>query len=186
MTALVINCIIGSGIFGVPSELTRLLGRAGPLAMLIAGLVVAIILGCLAEVASQFSEPRGPYLYVRTAFGRLAGLQVAWITTEAALTCDLSDDLEDAWERLRETALSFGDRRIYTSHKSIMFSRKSCYFFVRPKKSFLELSMFLGRTLKASQVRRVDRASRSKLVHVTHIRHWDEVEEPIIDWLREA
>ena len=67
-----------------------------------------------------------------------------------------------------------------------MFSRKSCYFFVRPKKSFLELSTFLGRTLKASQVRRVDRASRSKLVHVTHIRHWDEVEEPIIDWLREA
>jgi amino acid transporter len=78
MTALVINCIVGSGIFGVPSALTRLLGRASPLAMLIAGLVVAIILGCLAEVASQFSEPGGPYLYVRTAFGRLAGLQVAW------------------------------------------------------------------------------------------------------------
>ena len=67
-----------------------------------------------------------------------------------------------------------------------MFSRKSCYFFVRPQKSFLELSMFLGRTLKASQVRRVDRASKSKLVHVIHIRHRDEVEEPITDWLREA
>ena len=109
-----------------------------------------------------------------------------WTTTEAALTCDLSDDLGDAWERLRETALSFGDQRIYASHKSIMFSRKSCYFFVRPQKSFLELSMFLGRTLKASQVRRVDRASKSKLVHVIHIRHRDEVEEPITDWLREA
>jgi hypothetical protein len=30
-----------------------------------------------------------------------------------------------------------------------MFSRKSCYFFVRPKRHFLELCIFLGRTLKA-------------------------------------
>ena len=80
MTALVINCIIGSGIFGVPAELTRLLGRASPLAMLAAGLVMAIILSCMAEVASQFSEPGGPYLYMRTAFGRFAGLQVAWFS----------------------------------------------------------------------------------------------------------
>ena len=67
-----------------------------------------------------------------------------------------------------------------------MFSRKSCYFFVRPKKSFLEVCVFLGRALKAPQVRRVDRASKSKVVHIIHIRHRDEVESPITDWLREA
>jgi hypothetical protein len=87
---------------------------------------------------------------------------------------------------LRETAVSFGDQRIYASHKSIMFSRKSCYFFVRPKSSFLEVCVFLGRTLKASQVRRIDRASKSKVAHVIQIRHRDEVEAPITDWLREA
>jgi len=109
-----------------------------------------------------------------------------WTTTEAALTQGLSQDLQDAWERLRETAASFGDQRIYASHKSIMFSRKSCYFFVRPKRNFLELCVFLGRALKASQVRRVDRASKSKLVHVFQIRHRDEVETPVTDWLQEA
>ena len=109
-----------------------------------------------------------------------------WTTTEAALTQDLSDDLRDAWERLRETAVSFGDQRIYASHKSIMFSRKSCYFFVRPKKSFLEVCVFLGRRLKAAQVRRAERTSRSKIVHIVQIRHRDEVEAPITDWLQEA
>jgi uncharacterized protein DUF5655 len=109
-----------------------------------------------------------------------------WTTTEAALTQDLADDLLDAWERLRETAVSFGDQRIYASHKAIMFSRKSCYFFVRPKRNFLELCVFLGRTLKAPQVRRADRASKSKVFHIIHIRHRDEVEAPITDWLREA
>jgi hypothetical protein len=109
-----------------------------------------------------------------------------WTTTEAALTRDLSGDLRDAWERLRDAAVSFGDQRIYASHKSIMFSRKSCYFFVRPKRSFLEVCVFLGRALKAPQVRRVDRVSKVKVVHTIHIRHRDEVEAPMTDWLEEA
>src|SRR2546422_343514 len=109
-----------------------------------------------------------------------------WTTTEAVATRDLSGDLRDAWDRLRETAASFGDQRIYASHKSIMFSRQSCYFFVRPKRSSLELCILVGRTLKAPQVRRVERVSKSKLAHFIRITHRDEVEPPITDWLREA
>jgi len=67
-----------------------------------------------------------------------------------------------------------------------MFSRKTCYFFVRPKRDFLELTVFLGRALKASQVRRIDRPSKSKVAHVIQIRHRDQVEAPITDWLQEA
>jgi uncharacterized protein DUF5655 len=109
-----------------------------------------------------------------------------WTTTEAALTADLSEDLREAWERLRETANEFGEQRIYASHHSIMFSRKSCYFFVRPKTTYLEVCVFLGRTIRAPQVRRVDRASKSKIAHLIQVRHRDEVEPPITDWLREA
>src|SRR5215203_4631941 len=78
-----------------------------------------------------------------------------WSTTEHALTADLSEDLRDAWERLRETAAAFGEQRIYASHHSIMFARRACYFFVRPKRSYLEICIFLGRPLRAPQVRRV-------------------------------
>jgi len=109
-----------------------------------------------------------------------------WSTTEAALTRNLTEDLQEAWERLRETAASFGEQRIYASHKSIMFSRQTCYCFVRPKKNFLELCLFLGRTVEAPQVRRVDQSSKSKFAHIIQIRHRDEVEPPITDWLREA
>ena len=109
-----------------------------------------------------------------------------WTTTETALTQDLSGDLQEAWERLRETAVDFGHQRIYASHKSVMFSRKSCYFFVRPKKTFLEVCVLLGRTVKAPQVRRADRTSKSKVAHMIQIRHRDEVEAPLTDWLREA
>jgi len=109
-----------------------------------------------------------------------------WTTTEARLTADLSEDLRDAWERLRETAADFGEQRIYASHNSIMFSRKSCYFFVRPKQSFLEVCVFLGRPLKAPQVRRSDASSKTKFANVLQIKHRDQVEAPITNWLREA
>ena len=109
-----------------------------------------------------------------------------WTTTEAALTGDLSPELQEAWQRLRETAVEFGEQRIYASHNSIMFSRKSCHFFVRPKRSFLELTFFLGRPLQAPQIRRVRSSSRSKWTHVVQLRHRDEIEAPITDWLREA
>jgi hypothetical protein len=109
-----------------------------------------------------------------------------WTTTEEALTRELPEDLKDAWERLRETAAAFGPQRIYASHKSIMFSRKSCYFFVRPKRKYLEVCVFLDRAIDAPQVRRVDAVSKSKVVNIIHITHRDEVEAPFVQWLREA
>ena len=109
-----------------------------------------------------------------------------WTTTEGALTADLSEDLREAWERLRETAGEFGEQRIYASHSSIMFSRKACYFFVRPKKSFLEICIFLGRPIRSPQIRRADRVSKSKVAHLIRVTHRDEVEAPLTDWLREA
>ena len=85
LTALVVNGVIGSGIFGVPSELTRLLGRASPLAMILAALATGVLVASFAEVASQFPVSGGVYLYVRTAFGRFAGIQVGWFWLLSAL-----------------------------------------------------------------------------------------------------
>jgi hypothetical protein len=109
-----------------------------------------------------------------------------WTTTEAALTRDLSPDLQEAWERLREAAVEIGDQRVYASHNSIMFARKTCHFFVRPKRSFLELTIFLGRPLRAARIRRVRPVSKTKWAHIVQIRHRDEVEAPITDWMRES
>lgn len=109
-----------------------------------------------------------------------------WTTTEEKLTADLSEDLMDAWLRLRETATDFGDQRIYASHKSIMFSRKSCYFFVRPKTKVLEVCFFLGRKVKAPQIKKAYPTTKVKTAHMLDIIHRDQVEPPITDWLREA
>src|ERR1700716_47626 len=79
LAALAVNSIIGSGIFGLPATVAGLLGKRSVVAVLIAGAAMGVIMACFAEVASQFSEAGGPYLYARAAFGRLTGILVGWM-----------------------------------------------------------------------------------------------------------
>lgn len=75
-----VNSIIGSGIFGLPSLITRQLGAAGPAAWVAAAVFSGIIMLCFAEVASRFTATGGPYLYARVAFGRFTGILMGWLT----------------------------------------------------------------------------------------------------------
>ncbi|MGH8267818.1 MAG: amino acid permease, partial [Steroidobacteraceae bacterium] len=80
------NSIIGSAIFGLPSVVAGFVGKWSPLAVLTGGIAVSVIVACYAEAASQFSETGGHYIYVRRAFGRLAGLQVGWMNLLSRFT----------------------------------------------------------------------------------------------------
>jgi basic amino acid/polyamine antiporter, APA family len=86
LTALTVNMVIGSGIFGLPAIVTRLLGPLSPWAYLVAAVGIGAITACLAEVGSQFAEAGGPYLYARVAYGQFAGIQIAWLAWLVRLT----------------------------------------------------------------------------------------------------
>ena len=79
LVALVVNSILGSGVFGLPSTVAGLIGSYSPCAVLAAGAGMTVIMGCFAEVASRFQEAGGPYLYARVAFGRFMGIETAWM-----------------------------------------------------------------------------------------------------------
>ena len=63
LAGLMLNSIIGSGIFGLPSVVAGYLGKASPWAYLVASAGVGLVMGCFAEVASRFREAGGVYLY---------------------------------------------------------------------------------------------------------------------------
>jgi amino acid transporter len=94
LVALTVNSILGSGIFGLPSQVASLLGRRSPWAVLLAGGAMGIIILCYAEVSSQFTQTGGTYIYCREAFGPLTGLQVGWMLMLSRLTaCAANADL---------------------------------------------------------------------------------------------
>ena len=79
LTAVVINSVIGSGVFGLPATLVALAGAWSPVAVLLAGAGVVVIVVCFAEVGSRFDGAGGPYLYTREAFGSGVGFQIGWL-----------------------------------------------------------------------------------------------------------
>ena len=86
LVALVVNGVIGAGIFGLPSEVFRRIGGWSLVAFLACGVVVSLIVLCFAEVSSRFSGTGGPYLYARAAFGPLVGFEVGWLMWIARIT----------------------------------------------------------------------------------------------------
>jgi basic amino acid/polyamine antiporter, APA family len=108
LTALVINSIIGSGIFGLPSVVAGYLGKQSPLAYLVAAAGIGVVIACFAEVSSQFGDAGGPYLYAREAFGRFIGIEIGWmlllvrLTASAAAANLFTNYLAEFWPAAQE------------------------------------------------------------------------------------
>ena len=86
LVGLVLNGIVGSSVFGLPSVIAGLVGDRSPWPWLLAGLGMVVVVLCFAEVASRFREAGGAYLYARVAWGSLAGIEMGWLLYLVRLT----------------------------------------------------------------------------------------------------
>jgi basic amino acid/polyamine antiporter, APA family len=80
-TAILLNLVIGASAFGLPGDIVALLGPYAPWAYVIGGIGILLIGTCFAEVSSYFDQAGGPYLYAREAYGRFAGIYIAYLMT---------------------------------------------------------------------------------------------------------
>jgi amino acid transporter len=76
---LVVNGLIGAGIFGLPGGAAKLAGEYSPLIYLFCALLILPILLCMAELSSYFSSSGGPVRYGTAAFGPFIGFQAGWL-----------------------------------------------------------------------------------------------------------
>lgn len=75
---LVINGMIGAGIFGVPADAQRLAGDFSPWLFVLGAVLIAPIMLCFAQLASVVRATGGPALYAGIAFGPFVGFQIGW------------------------------------------------------------------------------------------------------------
>ena len=79
LVALIVNNVVGAGIFGLPATAFALAGNFSLFAFVACAFVMTSIVACFAELGSRFSATGGPYLYARVAFGPWIGFQVGWL-----------------------------------------------------------------------------------------------------------
>lgn len=79
LAALVVNAILGSGIFGLPATVSRLVGAAAPWAWIVGAAGNGVVMLCFAEVASRFHAAGGAYLYARETLPRPLAILIGWL-----------------------------------------------------------------------------------------------------------
>jgi len=83
---LMLNGIVGAGIFGMPQDVSRLAGDAGVWMFPLCAFLILPIILVFVSLGSRFSGTGGPMLYVGSTFGRFAGFQTGWAFYVARLT----------------------------------------------------------------------------------------------------
>lgn len=76
---LVLNGVIGAGIFGLPGKLVDQAGVFGPWLIIIFGIFIITVALTFASIASYFKNTGGPVAYANRAYGPLVGFQTGWL-----------------------------------------------------------------------------------------------------------
>ncbi|MEQ9310001.1 MAG: APC family permease [Balneolaceae bacterium] len=76
---LVVNGLIGAGIFGLPSGASALAGEYSVWIYVICALLILPVILCFAELGSYFRGTGGPVRYGTEAFGPFIGFQSGWL-----------------------------------------------------------------------------------------------------------
>ncbi len=83
---LMLNGIVGAGIFGMPQNVALLAGEWGVVMFPLCALLIFPVILVFAHLGSRFAGTGGPMLYVGIAFGAFAGFQTGWAFYVARLT----------------------------------------------------------------------------------------------------
>src|SRR5205807_2813060 len=86
VVGVVLNGVIGAGIFGLASRVFALSGDYSLLAFGACAVCVSFIVLSFAEVASRFSGTGGPYLFARETYGPAVGFTIGWLVWVARVT----------------------------------------------------------------------------------------------------
>jgi amino acid transporter len=76
---LVLNGMIGAGIFALPSVVAARAGVLSPWLFLAVGVLIITVVLTFAELSSYFRISGGPVVYATRAFGPLTGFSTGWI-----------------------------------------------------------------------------------------------------------
>jgi len=83
---LVLNSVIGAGIFALPGKVAVNAGLFSPWLFLIVGVLFLAVVLTFAELASYYDQTGGPVLYAGDAFGPVAGFSTGWLIFLARMT----------------------------------------------------------------------------------------------------
>jgi len=90
------------------------------------------------------------------------------------------------FEKILSEVSAYDGVRINSVKNAILFTAKSNFLAVKPKKAWLDIEFVLGEKTEGFPIYKTMQASKSKWAHFVRLESPDEVDGQLIEWFRGA
>jgi hypothetical protein len=87
---------------------------------------------------------------------------------------------------LKKVAMDFDDVKINSVKNAILFTAKSHFLAVKPKKSLLDIEFVLDEPVEGFPIHKTVRASKHKWAHFVRLEKPEEVDMQLAGWIQRA
>ena len=92
----------------------------------------------------------------------------------------------DTFEKLKNEVMKFKAVRVNSVKNVILFTSKSHFLAVKPKKSWLDIEFVLDKNLDGFPIHKTVQATKTKWAHFMRLQNVEEVDDQLITWLKRA
>lgn len=92
----------------------------------------------------------------------------------------------DTFEKLKDEVLRFEKVRINSVKNAILFTAKSHFLAVKPKKGWLDIEFVLDEKIEGFPIHKTVQATKNKWAHFMRLQSVEEVDKQLIKWLMRA
>ena len=87
---------------------------------------------------------------------------------------------------LKEKVMTFPDVTINSVKNAILFTRKSHFLAVKPKKAFIDIEFVLDKPVEGFPIHKTVQASKHKWAHFIRLGSHEELDDQLMGWLKSA
>ena len=92
----------------------------------------------------------------------------------------------DTYKMLQDEVTKFEGIRITPVKNAILFTAKSHFLAVKPKKTWLDIEFVLNKKIEGFPIHKSAQATKTKWAHFMRLESPEEVDEQLLSWIRKA
>jgi len=96
------------------------------------------------------------------------------------------ENVKSTFEKLSVELKEFDDVTINSVKNAILFTAKTHFLAVKPKKAWLDIEFVLDEKVEGFPIHKTVQASNFKWAHFVRLDSVDEIDEQLLDWIKRA
>lgn len=92
----------------------------------------------------------------------------------------------DTFEKIKDLAMNLGNVKINSVKNAILFTSKSHFLAVKPKKAWIDIEFVLDVKIEGFPIHKTVQTTKTKWAHFIRLQTVEEIDDQLINWLKKA